>query len=435
MSVGLILAAHGSHISPNTAGIVWHYVDVLRQRGIADEVTACFWKEQPHLSHVLKTMASNIIVIVPIFTATGYFSQRIIPTEMELSGITTRRDGRIIHYTRTLGEHPSLKRIVQQRIEATLQADNLHPNDTAVVVIGHGTQRDTTTRYTTQSQVAYLQHIGIAAQVVDAYLDDTPNIPSIYQRTTAKNIVALPFFLAEGSHTTHDVPNALGVRLEDYPSQVNNRQVYYTAPIGTEDAICDLVVQLARETGHIFAEHQQDSAWGGFPKVGTTDLQNAIQAKGAVTFGDLILTEKSIAPKDSTCETVLTTPAALRHHIRENPFRSLATSDDLPRDWVIHVESVQYVPAVVETIYPGVLANWSAHQRGRLCIESFDHIIKRQVGMFRSLTNEHLDQHITDFCGTCTLHPTWHTYTLPPNGLPCASPCNHVLSHIKENSS
>ena len=33
--------------APNTAGIVWRYVDRLRRSSVADEVTACFWKEAP----------------------------------------------------------------------------------------------------------------------------------------------------------------------------------------------------------------------------------------------------------------------------------------------------------------------------------------------------------------------------------------------------
>ena len=45
--IALVLAGHGSHISPHTAGIVWRYVDLLRLWGVADEITACFWKEPP----------------------------------------------------------------------------------------------------------------------------------------------------------------------------------------------------------------------------------------------------------------------------------------------------------------------------------------------------------------------------------------------------
>ncbi|MCY4147375.1 MAG: hypothetical protein OXF90_13015, partial [Chloroflexi bacterium] len=74
--VALVLAGHGSHISANTAGIVWGYVDRLRRMGVADEITACFWKEPPAFSQALGTLESSQVVIVPLFTANGYFTSQ-----------------------------------------------------------------------------------------------------------------------------------------------------------------------------------------------------------------------------------------------------------------------------------------------------------------------------------------------------------------------
>ena len=95
----LVLAGHGSHISPDTAGVVWSYVDQLRGWGVADEITACFWKEAPSFNQVLDTLVSEHVTVVPVFAAAGYFSQKVIPAEMGLEGPLTRRDGRTIHYT------------------------------------------------------------------------------------------------------------------------------------------------------------------------------------------------------------------------------------------------------------------------------------------------------------------------------------------------
>ena len=64
MSTALVLAGHGSHISPQTAGIVWKNVDALRAMGIADEVTAAFWKETPSFHTVFNTLTSDDITIV-----------------------------------------------------------------------------------------------------------------------------------------------------------------------------------------------------------------------------------------------------------------------------------------------------------------------------------------------------------------------------------
>ncbi|MFN8528773.1 MAG: CbiX/SirB N-terminal domain-containing protein [Anaerolineae bacterium] len=81
----LILAGHGSHISPNTAGMVWDLVDGLRAADVdftANEITAAFWKEMPSFHQVLNTVTATDITVVPIFTANGYFTQTVIPSEM-----------------------------------------------------------------------------------------------------------------------------------------------------------------------------------------------------------------------------------------------------------------------------------------------------------------------------------------------------------------
>lgn len=425
MSVALILAGHGSHISPNTAGVVWDYVDALRQRGVADEITATFWKEQPHFAEVLRGIASDTVVIVPLFTASGYFSKEVIPSEMRLTGDVTQRDGKTIHYTKTLGEHPEIPNIVQQRVNDALRQYKLAKDETSVAVIGHGTKRSTTTRQTTQAQVQLLRQVQIVSDVVDAYLDDEPNIPSIYERLHTKNIIAVPFFLAEGSHTTQDVPEALGIHYGEVPAEVDGRDVYYTPSIGTDDVILDLILSLARETGIEFAE-KSTGVWQIFPQKGHDELLDALTDEGFV-FGDLFLSKSEIKPINTTAEILLNTPSGLHKHIRENPFRPLATSHDLPNDWCVPIETIEDIPAIVETIYPNALADWSAQQAGSFEIITPRHRILAEVD---STVVEH---HIESVCMGCCKHPAWHSTTISEQGtIPCPSPCNVYLSSMKE---
>ena len=120
MTRALVLAGHGSHISPNTAGILWTLVDELRALGVADEITAAFWKEAPSFHQVFDTLTADDVTIVPLFTARGYFTLTVIPAEMNLDGAVTVRDGRTIRYTRPLGDHQHLSQIVRTRVEQAL---------------------------------------------------------------------------------------------------------------------------------------------------------------------------------------------------------------------------------------------------------------------------------------------------------------------------
>lgn len=434
---GLILAAHGSHISPDTAGIVWSYIDQLRQWGVADEITACFWKESPAFNQVLDTLESDEIVVVPVFTATGYFSQTVIPAEMNLTGPFTHRAGRTIHYTRTIGEHPYLNQIVRQRIADVIEQAQLDENDIAIAVIGHGTPRSKQSQDAARQQAAQLRDHFASSEIVSVYLDDEPSIPSIYQTTQSPVIIAVPFFLAPGSHVTQDVPQALGLAPNEVTATVQGRRVYYTPPIGTHDVICHIIVELARETGLMFEINQTDNQWAGFPKRGCTELAQVVSERSTLQFGQLELSATEVHHAlDESAGTTIHDPSSLRKLTRENPFRPLPTACDLPGGWVVPVANVNQLDAVVETVYPGAVSDWAFNRQGRFRAETLAEVGVRQTGMFRtvtSLTAETIRYHVDSTCGNCVRHPTWYFRKTESDDIPCKSPCNVWLSRAVES--
>lgn len=435
-SRALILAGHGSHISPHTAGLVWDYVDQLRAWNVADEVTACFWKEQPSFHQVLDTVASNDITVVPVFTSRGYFTTSVIPSEMGLEGDITHRNGCIIRYAKTLGEHPHLTTIVQQRVTDMLEQATLDPQTVAVAVIGHGTPRNRHSRDVTREQANQLRDQHIVAEVVDVYLDDEPFIPSIYESTKVPNIIAVPNFLAPGSHTMIDVPNALGIQPDQIPSSINGRQVYYTPPIGTEDSICNLILDLARDAGQRFEIQADQNKCSAFPKVGHDELTEVVQSSGTLAFGQLQLSPTEVRSITETQnEVVLESVSDLRKFVRNDPFRPLASSCDLSIGWRFPLSSLNDLFPVVETIYPGMVADWATHKHGEFQPESLSYVAQFQSGMFKDidqLVSEKVTDLVGEICGDCVRHPTWFHHESPSDSIPCKSPCNFWLSRAKE---
>ena len=428
----LILAGHGSHISPHTAGLVWGCVDRLRALGVADEITACFWKEPPSFRGVLDTVQAREVVIVPVFTAQGYFTQTVIPTEMGLDGARTIRDGRVIHYARTLGEHPGLVAVVRQRVTETLAAAALDPQEVAVAMIGHGTPRSATSQDATRQQAAQLHAAGLVAEVFAVYLDDDPPIQSLYDTVRAPTIIAVPFFLAPGSHVKQDIPRALG--LGESGGTVRGKRVFYTAPVGTAETLDTLMLDLARETGLPFAPSKTDEPWHGFPAVGQDDLWQAVQSAGTLEFGQLRLTPSEVVAGGGG--DWFTTPAALRARVRELPFRPLPTTRDLPGGWHVRVTAPHVLGAVVETVYPGALADWARQRCGTFVPGSLPALAARQTGMFRQvdqIPDEAVERTVATVCGACIRHPAWHDAS--HDHIPCAEPCNFWLSAIRKRNS
>jgi sirohydrochlorin cobaltochelatase len=380
----LILAGHGSHISPETAGIVWEQVDKLRALHVADEVTAAFWKEMPSFHQVIGTLAADDITIVPLFTAQGYFTQTVIPAEMGLTGTLTQRDGRTIRYAPTLSEHPHLSQVVRGRVESALAQSGANPAETAVVLIGHGTRRNPESRTATRAQAEAVRDM--AAQSLAVFLDDTPAIADIYTLTSAPTIIAVPFFLALGSHTTIDVPGELGLAPGQTVAQIHGRTLYYTPPVGVDGDLDHMILELARASGAPLYEPSQASAWDGFPTAERDALIEAVRANGWIEFGQLTLSLHEVRPTDIDMEAVIVeidTPAALRDHVRRSPFRPLATSTDLPGDWVVRIDKRAQIHAVVETVYPGAVAEWA--RREALAITPLDALAARQTGNYRGI--------------------------------------------------
>ena len=435
--VALILAGHGSHISAETAGVVWRYVDRLRRLGVADEITACFWKEPPAFAQVLDSVAADEVVVVPVFTAQGYFTRDVLPAEMGLDGPLTRRGKRRFHLTPTVGEHRLLDAIVDARLRDTVDSFGLQPEQTAAAIIGHGTPRNRSSRDAAKAQADRLRALGWLREVVAVYLDDEPAIPSVYRDTCSPNIIALPYFLAEGSHVTGDVPRALGISGGRAAESVNGRQVSYCKPVGADESICQVILELARETGLPFQASKSGDEWSHFPTVGQDSLLRALAAEQVIKFGQVTLSAESVwRSGDSAPGRAMSTPGELRTHLRDSPFRPLSTSADLPGGWRVDLAAPAQAHAVLETVYPGLAADWAAQRNRRLLIETLETVSQRQVGMFKDihlLPRPLVKQIVEQVCADCVCQPTWwQAQSAESTALPCRSACNFWLSQAQK---
>ncbi|MFZ4816810.1 MAG: CbiX/SirB N-terminal domain-containing protein [Phototrophicaceae bacterium] len=428
----LILVGHGSHISPNTAGFVWRYVDQLRAMGVADEITACFWKEQPSFADVLRSVTAPDVTIIPVFTAQGFYTREVIPAEMGLTGALTVRDGKTIRYGKTLGEHPDINVIVRQRVQTALAQHKLDPAQTTVALIAHGTKRHPDSRNATREQVAKLQAANLVHAVIEGYLDDAPDIPSIYERAPTPYILAVPFFLTPGSHVTIDVPEALGLGSAWY-REFNGKALHYTDPIGTDSVITAMILDLAEAAGMPEADYIPND-WTGFPLGGRDVLLDTLQRDGQVIFGELMVFPEAIFPASAIASgdygLPLHKPSVIRYLLRVDPFRPLASGLDLPEGWHVELQTPEQAHAVLETVYPGAVADWALSQQGKFQPNTFEAVIARQVGDYRALaalSGEQVAARVETVCSRCCKHPTWHS-PHDAAAIPCAEPCNVWLS-------
>src|SRR5207253_5786910 len=105
------------------------------------DVQCAFWKEEPSLRDALFLFDPEEIrdvYVVPNFISEGYFTQTVIPRELELEGTTTRRsNGQTWHYCPPVGNNPAVTQLLLQRAREI--APNIDLAETSLLIAAHGT--------------------------------------------------------------------------------------------------------------------------------------------------------------------------------------------------------------------------------------------------------------------------------------------------------
>ncbi|MCL4256687.1 MAG: hypothetical protein KJ043_23215, partial [Anaerolineae bacterium] len=310
---------------------------------------------------------------------------------------------------------------------------NLAPSEVGIAVIGHSTRKNPSSRKSTEHQADILREKKIYGAVITAFLDDDPEIITIYDRIDQPTIIAIPLFLAMGSHTSIDVPEAMLLPPNSNDAFVNDKQVIYTPAIGDDNDMTDLILDLARDVGApLYAPRPQKSAWDNFPRRGWDKLKTHLMDEKTVTIGDLHITSKGVGVVGDDHPTItITSPAQLRHIMRENPFRPLMTAKGLPKGWFAPATSLDEVFAIIETVYPAIIPHLFVDEHYQTTPISVT--IDRQTGIYRELVNldEAQIQSVTDdICAGCIRQPTWHNGNSSP--IACDEACNWWLSNALE---
>ena len=412
----LVLAGHGSHYRQGTAVPVWQSVEAIRQTGLFSVVTAAFWKEQPSFAHVLAGIPDDDVVVVPLFSAEGYFTKQVLPTELR------PRLGQSVRITTAVGEHPHLAHIVDERLGTALDQHQLAPEEVTVVVVGHGTRRAQTSADTTEAQAERLRRtarFGNTA-VLTAYLDQPPFIKEVYQHVLTETLIVVPFFIAAGLHTQDDIPEALGITPEPFvPQQSAGHTVIYAPPVGLTADLPQMILSLADVAVEVGSE---GGVWAGVPSVRPEILDTNGPQIGELFLGEATyLCHTADAQSDPETLEVLDNPTAVRQMTRgendSHTYRPWATLDGLPTGWRIPTANELERSAALVTIYP--------HLAAPPLVQSVAQVAKRQLGKYRAvgeLTEEQITAVVERVCQACLLHPSWHSPAANA-ALSCPEPC------------
>jgi sirohydrochlorin cobaltochelatase len=241
----LVIVGHGSHLNEDSSLPVYEHAQRIRETGEFDEVVECFWKEEPSMRHVLDTVESDEVYVVPAFISEGYFTQQVIPREFGLEGPVTRKDSRTVRYAGPLGTFEGMTDVILERV-GDLMRGRETPGRTALVLLGHGTDLNKNSGGVIYLNAGRIRERGLYDVVDVGFLDQEPEIGAVVEEVDAENVILIPVFIAEGWHTRETIPEDLGLTGE--VTKRRDKAIFYGAPVGTHPSMANLIAARARET-------------------------------------------------------------------------------------------------------------------------------------------------------------------------------------------
>src|SRR5216117_4564061 len=163
----LLIVGHGSTVNPDSsAPTLAHAVEIRRRKVFAD-VGCAFWKEEPSLRDAIFLFDPEVIrevYVVPNFISEDYFTQTVVPRELELNGrITKRSNGQVWKYCEPVGNHPMMTELLLKRAREV--ASGVEPAESSLLIVAHGTDLNENSAVAAKREAEKIRALGKYATV------------------------------------------------------------------------------------------------------------------------------------------------------------------------------------------------------------------------------------------------------------------------------
>ncbi len=480
----LLIVGHGSTENPDSSTPYFDHAEEIRKRNLFAEVHVCFWKEEPSMREALFMIDAPEIYIVPDFISEGYFTQDVIPRELQLTGPSTSRDGKILHYCLPVGVHPSMTDLILRRAKEV--APNAKPSETTLIITGHGTGLNQNSTKAIKDQAELIANSGAGYKLVtDAYMEEPPFIADWYKIAETQNVVVVPFFISDGLHSYQDIPVLLGIEPEvgpaasqreifrHNPHHLQGKTLYYSSAIGTEPLLAEVILDQIND----FDSRYNPPPAPPLPAHSLTKTLKSLIRNGINTIGQIQILpdycEFPYALYHIDDEHLATQPAfgGLEHFKNPQQARDISTySEDgeyrftkgktnLRRGWILTLDDETQLLQALDLLYPACTSLFIHFSNNSLPIENLREKLARQTGMYRfanSISDQGAQTLIQKVCGpahNCAKRILWKIDENTPlddseasrfNGIPnktpenqtipllCREACNHFVAECRK---
>ncbi|QSR86217.1 sirohydrochlorin cobaltochelatase [Candidatus Methylacidiphilum infernorum] len=255
----LVLAGHGSLYNPDAALPVYINAEKIRRKKIFKEVYETFWKEEPSFHQTLLSIQSPFIYVVPFFLSHGFFTARVIPTEMEIEGSLSRKGDKRVGYCKAIGENPKVAEIIIQAVYQSIQdkADDII-KDGALLLVSHGTRKNAHSKETVYKHLDWIKKRNLFGECHVFFLEEEPRVSGWKEHVKSKFVFCVPFFISEGDHSYVDVPKLMGVTVKKglpaaySPQKIDGFYLWYTKSVGTLEGMDQIVLEQVAQFDEYF---------------------------------------------------------------------------------------------------------------------------------------------------------------------------------------
>ncbi len=204
---------------------------LIHARRLFSDVRVCSLYGTPELGGVLDEIASPEVFVVPWLMCAGFTMDRLREV-IDVHPAAPR-----IMLAEPIGARAAIADLAADIAADACRQRNWRIKETGLLLIGHGSGRNSVSARTTRGHAARIAATGHFAAVATAFLDEPPSPAEALAGLGTSNSVAVGLFAEHSLHSEDDVPRLLGA----------GRDVHYTGPIGTAPDLVDIIVAQAHE--------------------------------------------------------------------------------------------------------------------------------------------------------------------------------------------
>ncbi len=238
----LVLLGHGSSKHPSSSIPCRLHADTIRRMGMFHSVHCGFLKETPFIEECLDHVDAEKVIILPNFLAEGYYTNKVIPEKLQLE-----KQGRKFTYLKPLGLQSFIQDVIIDLTERAM--GDWRPEETTLMLLGHGSTKSATSKNTLLEHISALREKTNFAQITDLWLEESPFINEWKESAANKQVLFIPYLIADGQHGGWDMPEMIGMQRDVYDQykahSVDGYSLKLTSALGKSPLMVELILKLA----------------------------------------------------------------------------------------------------------------------------------------------------------------------------------------------